>query len=164
MHGIRSNPRRCMRGGVLRFTPANLGTVGLYNNSTGPELLVLWYLSWSTQNGLAVMGIQRGIVGTAQSTIAPLVTGETIYAGQVTKGDTATAVNADLMPYFPSYESTTLHPTLPWAILQPGWSFLIQDNTTGDAMNASFIWQSIHSEDLYGLPCPICWPLEYSMS
>ena len=43
MHGLPAfRPYRCMRGGVPLFTPTNLGTIALYNDSNGPELLVVW--------------------------------------------------------------------------------------------------------------------------
>jgi hypothetical protein len=159
MHKPRLNPYRCARGGVGPFTSTNLATISVFNNSKGPELVIVWFLEYFTNATTIYLGSINQSLGTVQTTIAPLVTGNTVFAGQLFKLDTATVLPKDLAFELNPILQNTLIPRLPWAILQPGWSFFMQSDTSGSALSGSFIWQSAHMEDVIpGLRCAICEP------
>ena len=149
-------PQRCMRGGVLPFTPTNLGTVSLYNNSTGAEVLVIWYVNTNSSDTVLQAGIIQGKQGTAQTTVAPLITGNPIFAGQVCKLDTTTVMPFDQCFQYGQNPSASINADLPWAILQPGWSFVVQDTGDADEMCCSFVWQAAHVADIYESHCTVC--------
>jgi hypothetical protein len=160
MHGLRVNPRRCARGTVPEFTPTNLGTVALFNNSSGAELLLVLAVALESTAQPLYIGFTQQKLGTVQTTAGPLMSGEAMPPGQVTKLDTASALIGDVWTNSNIVLTSTLNSPLPWAVLQPQWSFFIQDTGTGDPMGASFIWQAVHTDDLWGRPCAICWPYD----
>lgn len=133
---------RCMRGGFGQFTPVNFGTCVLFNNSTAGEILVVWsaYL-WPNLLGDAGFAVFNGNPGGKKS--YSLWTRMAPVAGVVTQLDTATAYALD--QNFPSgmTPANTIAVDMPWAILDPGWSFIIQSQKAANEMSASIIWQSV---------------------
>lgn len=146
-----------MRGGVFIATPTNLGGLALYNNSQGAELLVVWFWSLSPDGAnLGGIGVFKGKPPGSAVTPSPLVTDEAIYAGQLVQLDTTTVYARDFVTGFTAVPQGDLSPMLPWAVLQPGWSLVLQDQTTADPCAANIIWQVAHPQDLYGKDCQIC--------
>jgi len=134
---------RCMMGGFDGFTPTNNATLVLYNNSTGAQKLLVWFAHMQLQNiNTCGYGVFQGNPGGTVQPVTPLWTRAAPVAGTVAKLDTAT--NFQLSLYFRLGIATyaVLNPTLPWAILEPGWSFIIQDQKAGDIFGANVIWQA----------------------
>lgn len=139
---------RCMMGGFDGFTPTNNATLVLYNNSTGAQRLLVWFAHMQLQNiNTAGYGVVQGNPGGTPQPVAPIWTRAAPVAGVVSKLDTAT--NFQLYLYFRLGIATyaVLNPTLPWAILEPGWSFIIQDQKAGDIFGANVIWQASAMKD-----------------
>lgn len=155
----RWNPYRCMRGGADPTANNNFAIAELYNNSTGADLLLVWFISHGHGGNAPpiAVGTEQGHTATTLGTATPLVSGWTPQAGLIYYDNTATAVPAD---YWLSDNST---PTplygvgMPLSVLQPGWSFFIRTmgSSTVD-VPLGFIWQAVHPEDLLYRHCPIC--------
>jgi hypothetical protein len=140
--------RRCSRGGGPRFTPVHFGTIALYNDTQGAELLVVWVMFCSsTATALINGGTIQGSLGGTVGVKTPLVIGSVGMAGQVTQIDSPAAMVDDFSLFFGPGILAPLAPILPWAVLQPGWSFWLQDSLAGDAFNGFFIWESVREGD-----------------
>ena len=154
---LRFNPYRAMRGASYSQAATNLATFGLYNNTRGAELLVLWIAS-CIFGGDIISGLHQGLAGTVQTNTTPFMPSQAPTAGQVTFQDTASVISYDLAPVFQNNLAPHMNPIVPWIVLEPGWSYLFQDQKTGQTDSMSFIWQSVHREDLSGMPCSVCTP------
>src|ERR1700680_4566926 len=117
MHGgIKLRPHRCMRGGTTSTTPTNLGGLALYNNSTGAELLALWTINVGSANtATSGMGLFQGKPQGSALTTSPLVSGESIRAGQLVQIDSTTNYLVDYPTTFVSGMPDYLDPGLPYA-------------------------------------------------
>ena len=146
---LRPDPLRCNLAGFGGFTPTNNATLGLFNNSQGAELLIVWvaYPALNIINSCGFGLFQGSIGGTVIRPQALYTTGAPT-AGIVTKLDTAT--NYSLYQFWDLGMSppTAMHVNLPWAILDPGWSFIIQDQKAGDTFGANVVWQSVFPEEI----------------
>lgn len=140
---------RCQLAGFDRFTPTNNATLGLFNSSQGAELLVVWvaYPALQVINTCG-FGVIQGSIGGTVITPRPLYTSGFVRAGVVTKLDTATSYQLDQFWDLGMSPPTAMNVNLPWAILDPGWSFIIQDQKAGDSFGANVIWQSLFPEEL----------------
>ena len=137
----------------------NYETMSLYNNGAGADLLVVWWANVQSGNVdyLNAASIQ-GPVGTMVGAVAPIITGDSTLSGTIYELDDANQIVPDLFIESGLYNGNQIFSTIPLAILQPGWSFVVQDTATGGTGEASFIWQNVHPEDLEGRPCRICEP------
>lgn len=147
-----------MRGLNVPSQSTNYATTSLFNNSTGRDLLALWAIGIQTQGGgFTIYGAAfQGSLGTVSGTVAPLVTGDAPQYGQIYYADSATPITPDYQ--FANYLSPVYTQPfgMPYTILQPQWSYVIQDIGTGTLDVVSFLWQAVHREDLEGRHCPEC--------
>lgn len=152
-------PYRCMRGGVILTTPTNLGGLALYNNSSGAELLVVWLAAiQGTAGNSTTMGVFKGKPPGTSVAASPMITDQAVYAGQLVQLDTTTTYPVDVATGFGIGSNSYIAALLPWVVLSPGFSWVMQDYTTADPWFGSIIWQSSHVDDLRGHPCHICDP------
>jgi len=153
-----------MRGGAFGLTSTNYLTLSLYNNSIIGELIVVWYAEIVSDSfGGRPAAIIPGALGNASSLggtagiIQPLVAGEAQLPGVVNYLDDAAQIDPSGITMQDGNVITGCLTGLPNAILRTGYSFAIQDTTTGATLsNAMFIWQVVHNADLEGKHCDIC--------
>lgn len=150
--------RRCARGTIEVSSDSNTYPVAyLFNNSTGPELLVVRDMQpWSgtpTTTGTDIGTYYlHGTTGSQGGTITPLVPSQAILAGQLWGDKIADPFTpADYL--FGGFEVTAsgwIH-DFPFAVLEPGWSLaLFVDNKNSDVQIA-FYWQVCHPAELDGI-------------
>lgn len=161
---MRSNPYRMMRGASFGGAATNYAALSLYNNSSGPDLLLVWYallfLSTGDSAGArSIQGAQGTLITSATSPkggVAPIVSGEAPRPGQLYYVDAAATPAFDVfVPASLTGEQNSGR--RPLAVLQPGWSFQLFPDTTGKGWNGTILWESVHAEDLIeGNHCPIC--------
>lgn len=152
------NVRRMARGGFSFTTFTNLGTLALFNNGQGAEMIAVW--AWqAAQNTTTTLGlgIAQGSVGGTALTAQPCVTGGMLGPGTLTKLDTATSYALDWLSPFGVIGAPYLQASFPYCVLQPGWSCIIQDQHTGDSVAMSIYWEWLHPEDLEGRKCAKCY-------
>ena len=153
----RLRPNRCMRGGAATFTTSNYGTVALFHNGTGRDLLAVWQMmGGDPANPTVNFGTMQGSIGGTVGPSNPIVTGDAPQYGIVTYLDSATQLTLDTALFYGPTITASVPCLLPWAILQPGWSAIVQTYTKGDNFTGFFIWQACHREDLEGKPCAVC--------
>jgi len=133
---------------VPLFTPTNTGEICLYNNSTGPHVLVVWDI---VENA-GVSGIASGYLVAQSQLTTPVGTGVSIITGEPTpvgitsSGDLATpdVVTVDY-PAAPSVPACTL--PMPLAVLRPGWSIIVVFSTAASAFGGTFFYQWLWAEE-----------------
>lgn len=141
------NLRRCARGRIIDQGEDTNTTLSLYNDSLGPELILVWQVMQDVASLQALQfSYQKiGPYGT-KGVVQPIVPGDARPPGILSAGDDATL-------YTPDFVSTsTLYgfpwpATFPFAVLQPGWAFIMQsfgNPTTG--IGADLFWEGILSE------------------
>lgn len=141
------NLRRCARAAISDTGEATNTTIGLFNNSLGPELILVWQ-----------MGVNEVTIGIPQTsyqqvqpfgTVVPTVSvvpGDAPPPGILSSGDSAVLYTPD---YYPSIAAGApgWPATFPFAVLQPGWSLITQivGGGTG-ALSVCFFWEAILSK------------------
>lgn len=162
MHGLRRNLWRMMRGGVglTAAIAGNYPTLSLFNNSQVSEFLVVWYVNAFVSADYTVRwGVtNQQLSGTAESTFN-IFAGQAPLAGALKFVDSATLYALAGMMLYGNTETGGLVGEMPFAILPPGYSFLVQNQTAAASLGASIIWQSAHRRDLAGLDCDLCAPI-----
>lgn len=142
-------PRQALRGMKSTGTPTNLATVGLFNNSTGPSLLVVRDL---TINGAASDTVQVsnavGAVGSSQGLVHAMVPSQPGSPGLVASIDTATVFPGDYMAALSTIGSFVWNHDIPFAVVEPGWSLVFQQVTAAHAMSIALIWEAIATDEL----------------
>ena len=147
----------CASLGQGSIQPSNYGTVFLYNDSTGPIVLVVRAWSYADPNAsdYIQVGVYQGVEGTNSSTITRMVPTEAAANGQIwiydsptkfpylVQGVTSQSIGAQTNG-FPGYWAHNF----PFLVLPPGWSQFIQYAIKGAIAQASFVWESIPIEDL----------------
>lgn len=132
--------------------------VALYNNSTGPDLLLVHMITCgilgSTSDSIVCA---QGSIGGTPATVFPMVTDEAPIPGIVSSSLTQAIITEQfwLVNTGPGKTDYFAGGGLPARVLRPGWSLIVQD---GNALvlSVSFLWEAVHTEDIRGQHCPIC--------
>jgi hypothetical protein len=142
-------PRQAARGGKNLASVTNLATVALFNNSTGPQVLVVRdILIVGTANDMIATAYVPGQVGASPGLVQPLLPTDALPAGLVTSADTVTSYPADyLLPLSSTADFEWWH-DYPFAVVTPGWSFVLQERTSAKAMTVSLLWEAIAIDQL----------------
>lgn len=141
-------PRNAARGVITLTGPTNNATLSLFNNSTGPHVLIVraFMVSMTTAH-LALVARQQGAQGTQGGQVVPLVAGEGARAGQLYSLDTATALTPDyLVPAQFNWPAFGLD--LPFEVLLPQWSLSFQDTTAAETMRLAVLWEAVQADQL----------------
>ena len=141
-------PRQAARGSITPATNVNYPTAALYNDSSGPQLLMVRLVSCVSPNG-GTMGLiaQQGTIGAAGGIISPFVSGEAKPPGALYALDGAALVVSDFVmaTYTGSWPENG---AMPVAVLQPGWSLVAQSNSLTDKAQFGFMWEAISVDEL----------------
>lgn len=142
-------PRQALRGMKVTGTPTNLATVGLFNNSSGPQLLVVRDL---TINGPAsdTVNISNvvGQIGSSQGLVHAMVPSQPGNPGLIASIDTATVYPGDYAAALSTIGSFVWNHDLPFAVVEPGFSLVFQDGTAAHGITISLIWEAIATDEL----------------
>jgi len=144
-------PRQAHRGttGQLGAVAAH-GSLGeLYNSSSGPTVLVV--------RGLVIAATATTLVNCGNSA-ARLTTNNVRSAAYFGSNPAGAGIvdGSSALPVITTFDfqfvaATTFTPVFadfPLAIVEPGWSFYVQDNTANQAFGASFIWEEVSIDEL----------------
>lgn len=158
-HLPRWNPFRCMRGTADPQGSSSRPLVELYNNGTGADLLLIWSVAMGS--GAAAPGVSAGVEQghTAQTRgiETPVVTGWMPQSGQIFSATSSSALTLDYGCTGSSAALPLQGSGVPICVLQPGWSFFLQNRSTGNNdIPIGIIWQAVHPDDLMGKRCAIC--------
>jgi hypothetical protein len=138
------NPYQAARAGFGQFTPTNHATLALYNDGGASVRLLVW-LAYAALNVInpCGFGLFQGDPGGTPLTPAPMALPSSIAAGVVTQIDTATSYDLDFWVPLGIGVQSQLSFTVPWAVVSPGYAFIMQDQKAGDVFSASIIFQSV---------------------
>jgi len=155
------DPLRMARGSTYQGQSAGTYTTqGVYNDSTGAELIVVWSMVLAAGSGstLAASGVRQGPLANLVGHGTSLLTGQAARVGTMCYESLA-AVPASDGTYAEFANTSTAFTGFrhPIAVLQPGWTFLIAALTQNSDIRTSLFWEVIHYEDLLeSVHCPIC--------
>lgn len=142
-------PRQAVRGFKNTGTPTNLATVSIYNDSTGPFVLMLRDLAVSgNANDLVALSFFRGQVGSSQGLTSPVVAGDAKQNGLIASIDTVTVYPADYtLPLTGQGVYYWFH-EFPLAGVLPGFSIVLQEGTAAHGIAISAVWEAIAIDEL----------------
>lgn len=142
-----SRPRQTHRGYGQQTNNTNKGTISLYNDSTGNQILVVRLLSVVTTAGETGLSSRTGILGTLYGHGQPITVGDARGPGAVYTIDTATTFASDFS-YITSGNAGLLEPMFPIAVLPPNAALVVQNTQSASNINVSFIYEAIAIEEL----------------
>jgi hypothetical protein len=142
-------PRQAMRGFKATGVPTNLATIGLYNNSTGPLVLVVRDVQLSgTANDVVALSYQPLQLGGTTGKVQAFDSSGAPQSGLVNGIDTATVYAADYQFALGSFGNFQWTHDFPLALLIGGVSLVLQCTTAAHALNAAVLWESIAIDEL----------------
>ncbi len=123
-------------------------TLYLYNNSTGPHVLVVRDIyPFSSNDNVCYFAYERGFSGSVTGTIVSLYPGEALPPGQLYYEDRASAISPDYQ--FPLTITGNPNPQLNWnhnfpfAVIPPGWSLVLQNGGTADGLGVAGFYEYV---------------------
>lgn len=142
-------PRQAVRAFKNTGVPTNLATVSIFNDSTGPFVLMVRDLEISgNANDLIALSFFHAQVGTSQGNTSPLASNEARQNGLIASIDTATVYPADFTAPLTGQGVYYWWHDFPVAAIWPGWALVIQDGTAAHALAVSALWESIAIDEL----------------
>jgi len=143
-------PRRLYRGAVI-VSSGSCG--GLYNGSSGAELLVVWARGYyAGTNSHNLWANYQGNVGTLAACY-PIRGTEASGPGQTTTGTVPSTFNTDWIEGIGPAMVQPAVPLIPFSILDPGWSLLVQPGNA-ETTYISFLFQVCHPEEVLWVDSP----------
>ena len=142
-------PRQASRGGKAVGTATNYATVSLYNNSTGPYVLVVrhWMMNGAANANIAA-SYQQGQIGSSQGLVTPMIPSEATQAGLIASIDTATQYPGDTGIALAAAGEAEWYHEFPFAFIPPKWSQVWQTTTIGQALTVVAVWEAILIDEL----------------
>jgi hypothetical protein len=144
----RPNLRMCQYNGTTQTaTAAVFSLIGLFNNSTGRDLIVVHHLDISAPTaqtyGWYTLNAQLAttVAGSVQ-----VVTGEPLLAGQLQTGTIAALPTNRTHLTIPGSNFYQWVHDYPLAVLLPGWSLITYCGTVDITLNADFFWETVPAE------------------
>lgn len=127
---------------------ANNSDVILYNNSRGPQTLVLRDLRVISGAGSEVfLSMQHGTVGTLLSTAVPktMWPDQATPPGQIYTLDDATDLSSNFGLGCPNAGVPMWQHDFPFGIIPPNWSLIFQQSS---ALGLSILYEAVFSDEL----------------
>lgn len=138
---------RAMRSAYAPGAPTNQSTHLLYNNSANSFLVVRSIIVAFTSGSMwSFIGQQQGSSGTHSGTEAHLWPGHSIGPGQHFYQDITTI--SSIIGLLGIVYSPNWWGPLPFALLPPGWTLIVQGSVSAQTMQVSFIWEYVNSDQL----------------
>jgi hypothetical protein len=141
-------PRQAWYGRAQANGPTNYGTVSLFNDTLGSELIVLRHVAFLNMGNVRIaMFHQPGAQGTFASNGLPLVPGTAKRAGGIYTSDQATNQSTGL--YFDcNTNQVEWRHDFPIAIVPPQYSVSFQCQTAATTTTVTFMWEAILEDEL----------------
>lgn len=143
-------PRQAARGFAI-VQPTNYAAVGLFNNSTGPQYLVVRAMRIYDDTGVLFAQDYnlRGHLTSISQTSIPIVSSTPQIPGQVYYDDLA-AFPDNTGYQFDGPKDTDVYweQPFPLAVIEPNWSYVVVNATTGDVTQVAFIWEAVDPDEL----------------
>jgi hypothetical protein len=141
-------PRQAYRGYIL-LAATHLWTLSLYNSGSSPKILVpRHFLPYDTSSTLVDIALQRGTQGNSGGTISPVVPDTPTGNGTLYSLDTTTAVTPDYFMTTNVLASTGWPLTIPFQVIQSGWSLTFQGSVAGKTGILAILWEEITMDEL----------------
>lgn len=142
-------PREAVRASKAVAAPTNHATISIFNNSTGPRILVVRDLFvQGSANDLVAMSYQTGQVGSSQGLVQPYLPSSQTLAGLIAGIDTLTVYAADYTIALSSLGTYEWYHDFPWAVIEPGFSLVVQAVTVAHATTVSAVWEAVSIDEL----------------
>jgi hypothetical protein len=142
-------PRQAMRGFKASGVPTNLATIGLYNNSTGPLVLVIRDITLSgTANDSIALSYQPIQLGGTLGKVQAMDSSGAVQAGLINGVDTATVYAGDYSFSLGAFANFSWLHDWPIAVLIGGVSAVFQCSTAAHAIGVSLTWEAIPVDEL----------------
>lgn len=127
----------------------NWATVGLFNNSLGAYYLIVRSIrvSCTTTEGVG-LSYQNSKVGTAAGIIENMIPTGATPPGQIAAIDSAVQFPPDYSLQIIANQDAFLPHDFPIAVIEPGWSFVLQDLDKTFNLIASIIYEYITPDEL----------------
>jgi hypothetical protein len=140
--------RRCFWSYYAPSAATHYPTMSVFNASTGDSVIAI--IGWNAVLAAAAKmyaDIITGTLGSNLGAVSPMWAGERTGNGQHYYADTLTTP-ASFLQFASATSFNFLGSQLNcWAILPPGWSFVLQSGGAGGTMSASFFWQEYRVDD-----------------
>lgn len=141
------NPLKSARGTATRTNPTNTALIGLYNDSNTWYLGVLHASATLLQpQGCFVTPTRLGTK--AQGTITPVVTGDQQPPGKIDTDDVVSFQALDYVLQDVGMQDWWVNARYPFAVLRPGWTFVLVCAASAQSMNMSFFWNWFLPDEL----------------
>jgi hypothetical protein len=141
-------PRQATFGQRATGTPTNLATVSLFNNSPGPQALMVRDVNLSSTAGdLIRAAYVPGAVGTTSGIVSQMIPTDGLQAGFLASIDTATVFNGFYIVTAVQGAFTWYH-DFPFAIVPVGFSLVFQNTTAAHAMSVALIWETVAEDQI----------------
>jgi hypothetical protein len=142
-------PRQASRGMKVQGVPTNRATISLFNNSSGPYVLVVRDFSVNgTANDNIVTSYQPGQIGSSQGLVTALLPGEAIQNGLIASIDTTTVYPGDYTINLSSLGTFEWMHDWPFAVIEPSFSLVFQATVAAHAVTVSALWEAIQIDQL----------------
>ena len=142
-------PRQASRATKTVAAPTNHATISLFNNSSGPSVLVVRdFEVQGTANDFVTTSYVVGQPGTAQGLVVSMVSGEPLQAGLIASIDTATVYPGDYSLNLSSLGTFEWYHDWPYAVVTPGFSLVFQAVTVAHATMVSVVFETIGIDQL----------------
>lgn len=142
-------PREAARGLKATTVPTNRATISIFNNSTGPRILVLRDF---TLNGTAADTVntsyQPGQIGSSQGLVASMLPSQPSPGGLIASIDTATVYPGDYQLALSSLGIFVWQHDIPFGVVEPGFSLVFQVNVAAHALAVAAIWEAVSIDEL----------------
>lgn len=142
-------PRQALRGSKAVAAPTNHATFSLFNDTTGPYVLVVRdFLVQGTANDLVGTAYVNAQVGSSQGLVQPFLPTAGKQNGLFASIDTATVYPADYIIALSSLGAFEWYHDFPYGVVEPGWSLVFQAATIAHATTVSVVWEAILIDEL----------------
>jgi hemolysin activation/secretion protein len=142
-------PREAVRALKAQAVPTNRATISIYNNSTGPRVIVLRDFTVSgTANDMIATSYANGQVGSSQGLVAPLVAGDQLPIGLIASIDTTTVYAGDYQIPLGQPGFFEWYHDFPYGVVIPNMSLVFQCTTAAHAMTVAAVWEYVSIDEL----------------
>jgi len=141
--------RRCALAHTPPFTPTNTAVVGLFNNTTGPHLIVVWDFSVNAASETVAQGYYflKGPLTETDGAGVSVVTDEATAIG-LAQHDDLSSIPTTVYDYDNFAEPNANPQSFPLAILKPGWTCVFVCSATATAWGGTFYYEWFHPDKL----------------
>jgi hypothetical protein len=141
-------PRQAARG-TENAGATNYATVRLYNDSTGPVILVVREVVWLTGAGTLSIAMGQGSIGVAGAfgSIQNLIPGTARIPGKLLVNDDAALQVPDYVFSTGAPYASWLH-DFPFTVIPPNWHLAMQNRSQGVSCLVGVMWEAILADQL----------------